>query len=172
MSCTIWINSLSPQASELFAQNLRFLLKDVNPWGKPLAFACIGSAKVTGDNLGPLIGTILSRCHCRNIYGTVSMPLNALTLPDQQSFFRQLEKDCCLIAIDASIGSAAQRGLITLTDQSLHPGSALCKNLPAIGHLHITGVFNILEDEQTRQLLPVLCRAISLGILDVCKNKR
>ena len=82
MNRTIWINSTLPDACDIFSRNLRYLLHHVNPHKMPLAFACIGSANVCGDNLGPLIGTILTRHSLPNVYGTMAEPLNALTLPD------------------------------------------------------------------------------------------
>ena len=57
MYSSIWINSAQPDAVDIFSRNLRYLLNRVNPQGKPLAFACIGSANVPGDSLGPLMGT-------------------------------------------------------------------------------------------------------------------
>ena len=170
MSCTIWMDSRTPDASDIFAQNLRYLLENVNPSGKPLAFACIGSAKVTGDNLGPLIGTILSRCPYPQVYGTMAAPLNAITLPRYFALLERINKHCCLIAIDASLGSKAQSGHITLTDACLHPGAGVSRNLPAIGRLHITGVFDSLDSPDARKLLPVLCRSIGLGLLGICQN--
>lgn len=167
MSHTIWINSRATGAAAIFAQKLRYLLKNVNPSNKPLAFACIGSANVMGDNLGPMIGTILSRSHYPHIYGTLDNPLNALTLPDRLPLLNELNRNCCLIAIDASLGNSRQSGHLTLTDTCLHPGSALCRDLPAIGQLHITGVFDSLDSPEARQLMPSLCRGIGLGLLEI-----
>lgn len=56
MYSSMWINSAQPDAADIFSRNLRYLLNRVNPRGKPLAFACIGSANVPGDSLGPLMG--------------------------------------------------------------------------------------------------------------------
>ena len=61
MYSSIWINSAQPDAADIFSRNLRYLLNRVNPQRKPLAFACIGSANIPGDSLGPLMGTILTR---------------------------------------------------------------------------------------------------------------
>lgn len=165
MSSTIWLDGRTAGVSAAFAQNLRYLLENVNIERKPLAFACIGSAKVMGDNLGPLIGTILSRYPCPRIYGTMQAPLNALTLPGYLPFLERIKKEHCLIAVDASLGHRPQTGCITMTDDCLYPGAGVSRNLPAIGHLHITGVFDSLDSPQARQLLPVLCRSIGLGLL-------
>ena len=103
MNRTIWINSTLPDACDIFSRNLRYLLHHVNPHKMPLAFACIGSANVCGDNLGPLIGTILTRHSLPNVYGTMAEPLNALTLPDYMPLLKAIEKSCCLVAVDAGV---------------------------------------------------------------------
>ena len=161
MKHTLWINSSLPDAADIFSRNLRYLLRRVNPRKKPLAFVCIGSANVPGDNLGPLIGTILSRHQLINVYGTMVAPLNALTLPGYLPLLKAIEKNCCLIAIDAAIGNSAQSGYITLCKGPLSPGSALHRKLPSVGHVHITGVFEQLDCSDSNQLLSVFCRLIT-----------
>lgn len=167
MSHTIWINSRTSDAPAVLAQNLRYLLENVNFFNKPLAFACIGSSRVMGDNLGPIIGTILSKKNYPYVYGTLDNPLNALTLSASLPQLNKLAENCCLIAIDASIGNCRQSGHLTLTDTCLHPGSALRRRLPAVGQIHITGVFNSLDSPSSRQLLPPLCKSIGHGLLDI-----
>lgn len=92
MYSSIWINSAQPDAADIFSRNLRYLLNRVNPRRKPLAFACIGSANVPGDSLGPLMGTILTRHGLPNVYGTMEWPLNALTLPHNMPLLKTVEK--------------------------------------------------------------------------------
>ncbi len=166
MDHTLWINSGLPDAVDIFDRNLRYLLCHVNPDHQPLAFACIGSANVPGDNLGPLIGTILTRQGRPNVYGTMEEPLNALTLPHYMPLLQYMEETCCLIAIDAAIGNKAQCGYLTLTKGTLSPGSALRRKLPPIGHLHITGVFEQLDTAACRRLLPLFCRQITAALIN------
>ncbi len=166
MKHTLWINSSLPDAADIFSRNLRYLLRRVNPRKKPLAFVCIGSANVPGDNLGPLIGTILSRHQLINVYGTMDAPLNALTLPDYLPLLKAIEKNCCLIAIDAAIGNSAQSGYITLCKGPLCPGSALDRSLPRLGTLHITGVFEHLDYTSSKELLPIFCRQITSALIN------
>ena len=51
------------------------------PW-KEIIILCIGSDRITGDSLGPLIGQQLSRHRWKNIhiYGTLDTPVHALNL--------------------------------------------------------------------------------------------
>ena len=165
MHSTLWIHSASPDAAYKIYQNLRYLLDDVNRDQRPLAFACVGSANVCGDHLGPLIGTILSRHGLPKVYGTMQAPLNALTLPHYLPLLNSLKRSYCLIAIDAAIGTPAQSGYITLSKGPLFPGSAHHKKLSPVGELHITGVFSQLEGNESRRIIPDYCRQISEAIL-------
>jgi putative sporulation protein YyaC len=169
MSCTIWIDSRTENASGILAQNMRHLIENVNIYRKPVAFVCIGSSLVNGDNLGPLIGTVLTRYYFHPVYGTMETPLNAQTLLTQLPLLKQLKNSYFIIAVDASIGAVSQKGYITLSDQPLFPGAGVAKHLPAVGDLHITGVFDSLDSSSSRQLLPPLCRQISLGLLRTIK---
>lgn len=162
---TIWINSARSDTVAVFNRNMRYLLARVNPHKKPLAFACIGSANVVGDNLGPLIGTVLTRHGLSNVYGTMEEPLNALTLPHYMPLLKYLEETCCLIAIDAAIGDNAQCGYLTLTEGALHPGSAFSKDLPTVGHVYITGIFEQLGNTASREFLSIFCRQISAALI-------
>jgi putative sporulation protein YyaC len=170
MSRTVWIDSRLENAADILAQNLRCFIDNVNISRKPLAFVCIGSAKITGDNLGPLVGTVLSRCFCSDVYGTMNMPFDAITLNNCPSVLDMLDNHYFTVAIDAAIGSAQQTGFITLSNSSLSPGAGVSRILPAVGHLHITGVFDSLDSLSARALLPAYCRHISLGLLKAKKT--
>ena len=49
-----------------------------------VVFLCIGSDRITGDSLGPLIGHKLSKEHLSrcSIYGTLDQPVHALNLAE------------------------------------------------------------------------------------------
>ena len=52
---------------------------------KPIVFVCIGSDRVTGDSLGPLIGYKLNKSPFASrfiIYGTLEYPVHALNLDE------------------------------------------------------------------------------------------
>ena len=80
---------------------------------------------------------------------------------------KTVEKKYCLIAIDAAIGNPAQSGHLTLTEGALFPGSALRRQLPPVGQLHITGVFDNLTHPSARTLLPAFCYPLTYAILSL-----
>ena len=108
---------------------------------------CIGTDRVTGDCLGPLVGqqlTSLRQKSCTttgyDVYGTLETPVHALNL---SSCIDQIYNDYSspyIIAIDASLGSANHVGYITLSTDPLYPGQGIHKKIPAIGSLSITGI--------------------------------
>ena len=74
------------EKKETASQELAYLLQKCmrmveKPW-KELVFLCIGSDRITGDSLGPLIGRQLL-CHRWQhsfIYGTLEEPVHALKM--------------------------------------------------------------------------------------------
>lgn len=113
--------------------------KNVTP-----VFLCIGSDRLTGDCLGPLVGHKLKEYFPQfaNLYGTLEFPVHALNLCP---FLKKIEKNYdrpFLIAIDASLGLHSHVGSVTLSQGGLFPGEGVKKNLPKVGNLSITGIVN------------------------------
>jgi putative sporulation protein YyaC len=108
---------------------------------KPLKFICIGTDRSTGDSLGPLVGTYLSKLGY-DVVGTVDEPLHASNLVDTL-YDNNCFKDYTTIAIDACLGKEKSIGYINIKEGSLQPGTGVNKELPAIGDYSIYGVVNI-----------------------------
>ena len=95
-----------------------------------VVFLCIGSDRITGDSLGPLIGHKLSKEHLSRciIYGTL---------------VHAKHPNCLLIAIDASLGSKRHQEFVTIRKGALAPGLGVKKKLPPVGDISITGIVNL-----------------------------
>lgn len=105
-------------------------------------FLCIGTDRMTGDCLGPLVGHKLKR-HCGSslpLFGTLEHPVHALNLEYTLSLIRHQYDDPFLIAIDAALGLPGHIGRIGLSHEALNPGEGLRKELPPVGDLSITGI--------------------------------
>ena len=76
------------------------------PW-KEIIILCIGSDRITGDSLGPLIGQQLSRHRWKNIhiYGTLDTPVHALNLESVLADIKKRHPSALILAVDASLGS-------------------------------------------------------------------
>lgn len=106
---------------------------------------CIGTDRSTGDSLGPLVGTLLTAKKPRHIkvYGTLHEPVHATNLTDYLIEITENHRNPFIIAVDACLGKSASIGHLISGVGPIQPGSALKKNLPAVGDIHITGVVNI-----------------------------
>lgn len=141
--------------------------------GTTLVVLCIGTDRVTGDSLGPLIGYKLSQkfLPLYTIYGTLDTPVHALNLAETVETIKKKHPDNCIIAIDASLGSRDHLGFVTLKNGSIQPGAGVRKTLTTVGDISITGIVNtcgILDHValQTTRLSTVMALAdcISLGL--------
>ena len=110
-----------------------------------VVFLCIGSDRITGDSLGPLIGHKLSKEHLSRciIYGTLDQPVHALNLAEVTAMVHTKHPNCLLIAIDASLGSKRHQEFVTIRKGALAPGLGVKKKLPPVGDISITGIVNL-----------------------------
>lgn len=139
-------NYQDPLAVEKLSQCLAEHLQELNPDGKqPIVVICIGTDRSTGDCLGPLVGTHLSRLPNLPffVYGTLDEPVHASNLSEKMACIKDLHPDPMIIAVDACLGQAENVGAITLAPGALRPGAGVNKNLPAVGDLHFTGIVNV-----------------------------
>ena len=106
---------------------------------------CIGTDRSTGDSLGPLTGTLLKENSLQHlsVYGSLHEPVHALNLHEYVDYIHHHYKNPYIIAVDASLGKRSSIGTIYSSNKALQPGSALKKNLPAIGHAHIVATVNL-----------------------------
>lgn len=172
-----YINGKCPGAQVKLAAKLQRLLPE-GPLDSPPVILCIGTDRVTGDSLGPLVGTFLQAygdCHRLHVYGTLESPIHALNLRQSCRRIKKEHPRSLILAVDASLGTKRHLGYITLGQGSLQPGAGVKKNLEAIGDLFITGIVNTAAPDpqmalQNTRLAPVtrLACCISQGILGAC----
>ncbi|TGE34021.1 spore protease YyaC [Desulfosporosinus sp. Sb-LF] len=112
---------------------------------RPAIILCIGTDRSTGDALGPLIGTHLSRLNLPHlhVYGTLDEPVHATNLGDNIQSIHDTFENPFIIAIDACLGRLDSIGCITLSDGPLKPGAGVHKQLPEVGEAHMTGIVNV-----------------------------
>jgi len=106
--------------------------------GKLPVVLCIGSDRVTGDCLGPIVGQMLvERGAPAFVYGTLTRPVTPLYLKNAGKNIKDAHSDKVL-AIDSSVGRTADIGKIRIAFGSIAPGSADGKKLPKVGDVSIT----------------------------------
>lgn len=169
-----YINERSRTASEELAQVLKYCILQTHREFCEVVFLCIGSDRITGDSLGPLIGHRLTAYRGLGfyVYGTLDDPVHALNLSDRLQMIRRRHPEGLVVAIDASLGSRRHQGYITVGCGPIRPGAGAGKNLPEVGDVFITGIVNISGSFeqlllQTTRLSTVfhMAEAITQGIL-------
>lgn len=171
-----YFNSKEAFAGYKFARTLSSFIEFYFHQSNEFVILCIGSDRVTGDSLGPLIGYKLSKYNTKklHLYGTLDCPVHAINLEETVSKIETAHPHAPIIAIDASLGSRKYLGFVTLGLGKLHPGTGVHKDLPAVGDIFITGIVNtsgLLEQMalQTTRLSTVmkLADCITQGIASV-----
>lgn len=111
---------------------------------QPLVFMCIGTDRATGDCLGPLVGYKLlnSSLNQFTVLGSLSSPIHALNLNTVIKEVYNVFENPFIVAIDACLGRKEHIGYVTLSSRGLTPGEGVCKSLPLVGDLSITGIVN------------------------------
>lgn len=169
-----YIDSKAEDACSRISTCLSFLLEGYTGLKSSPVFVCIGSDRVTGDSLGPMIGSELKKVLKKDIpvYGTLEMPIHALNLNDTLSAINEQHKKNIIIAIDASLGTRDHQGYITLGKGSLSPGAGVEKDLESVGDIFITGIIGVSSrfshlTLQTTRLSAVMAVAeqITAGVL-------
>ncbi|MCD8018336.1 MAG: spore protease YyaC [Clostridiales bacterium] len=106
-----------------------------------LIFLCIGTDKIIGDCLGPLVGAKLLDMDCPfPIYGTLQSPVHAANLSLITKKINDSYQHPYLIAVDAAVGSSKNIGYISLSRSPLSPGKGIERPLSPVGHLSVTGI--------------------------------
>ena len=115
------------------------------PRDRHIAIVCIGTDRSTGDALGPLVGSALSRSRSPlfQVYGTLENPVHALNLQDTLDEIGRAYPRSYIIGIDACLGQVSSIGCIQLGQGPVRPGAGVNKELPPVGEMHMTGIVNV-----------------------------
>ena len=124
-----YIREKKRTASNELAHVLKKCIGQIDrPW-KEIIILCIGSDRITGDSLGPLIGQQLSRHRWKNIhiYGTLDTPVHALNLEAVLADIKKRHPSALILAVDALAARRLSRLMCTIqmTDTGIVPGSGV-----------------------------------------------
>lgn len=109
-----------------------------------IVILCVGTDRVSGDSLGPLVGTfLLEECRYANVYGTLGSPVHAQNLKEIAALIESRHHGAFVIAVDACLGRVPNVEKIMLVKKPLKPGTGVNKDLPEVGHVNIQGIVNI-----------------------------
>lgn len=133
-----------PSVMNRLSQKLQDYLEALSP-ERRIVIVCVGTDRSTGDSLGPLVGTALSReVHPRfDLYGTLEDPVHAMNLSDTLLKIMRSSRQPFVIAIDACLGQVSSVGCIQIGSGPVKPGAGVNKELPPVGDIHMTGIVNV-----------------------------
>lgn len=141
----IYINVNENDRVHYFREELlNFLSNHLPLHNHELVIVCIGTDRATGDSLGPLVGYKLKELDYKDVtlYGTLDEPVHAKNLEQTLCHIIDYHPNALVIAIDACLGASQNVGCLSLGEGAIRPGAGVSKELPPVGHIHITGIVN------------------------------
>lgn len=148
-----------------------------------IVFLCVGTDRITGDCLGPIVGTKLtkflknSNLSYIDVYGNLEENLS------YQNIEKKLEKintNACIVVIDAALSKKENIGKIFVTSKKTILGKGLNKTKIELGDISIKVVvekdskipnhnFKILQNTSLNKVIN-LSEIVSDGIINVLQN--
>ncbi|HHU43360.1 MAG: spore protease YyaC [Bacillota bacterium] len=115
---------------------------------------CIGTDKVPGDSLGPVVGDLLIMKYNIDafVYGHSAKPVNGINYEDYIEHISLHHKNSLIIAIDACVGREEDIGRIKISTKGLVAGEALKKKNKTIGDVALLGVVAKAGKDNLEQL--------------------
>ena len=116
---------------------------------------CIGSASVTGDALGPLVGDLLRERYNvpAYVYGGLARPVNGVNYERYVAHVKRVHRTSPIIAVDACVGDERDVGMIKIVNGGITAGGALKKNFKKVGDIGILGVVAKRSEDNLSELL-------------------
>ena len=105
-----------------------------------IVFICIGSNKIVGDSIGPIVGNKLlkkNKLKNINVIGTTTEPVNYQNIDRLSQYIEERNKDSCIISIDSAMGGIKQIGQIYVNWGNLEIGKAINKKGICKSHINI-----------------------------------
>lgn len=120
---------------------------------KRVVFVCIGTPKIAGDSLGPLVGDMLRERGVKAyVYGTSRHPITALNLHGYRKMLDTYHRGDLIVAIDATMGALEDVGKLKISENGLRPAGAFRKNAGRLGDVGIMAIVGEREGDMLLQL--------------------
>ena len=145
VSMNLLYNEEENEQKDDFVQELNYYLQQErkNQNEMEIVFLCIGTDRMIGDCLGPLVGTGLQEkiqpYNISNItiYGTLKENLCYTNIKDTLKDIPKRHKNPCIIAIDAALSQEENIGKIFIKKEKMHLGKGLYKSKVEVGNISI-----------------------------------
>lgn len=132
----MFLSSFTPSPDAATAERM---LAALIPRGRDVVVLAIGSDRVTGDSLGPIVGHMLA-LRGAEVYGDLRSPVTALNVMEVYELIRKRHPSAFVIAVDSAVGADADVGKIKVLPRGLRPAAVSGKKFPRVGGASVIGV--------------------------------
>lgn len=119
-----------------------------------LIFLCVGSDKIIGDAIGPIVGTKLENEFMKrglakniNIYGKMGNTLNFKNATEVIENIKKCYKRPFIITIDAALSRESHIGRIVISEGIIELGNSLGRSIKLKSNINIKGVVGKYKEE-------------------------
>lgn len=182
-------NTINVQKEYLeFIKNLKrkISMYDLKSEFKQIIFLCVGTNKIIGDMIGPMVGEDLKNRINKNtkkeiiVFGNMENTLNLKNAKNIISNIKSKYVNPFIITIDTALGKEENLKKIYVTQGEIEIGKAVSKGIKYESHVNIKGVvgkysntkeknINTLKNVEPESIF-YLSSIISNGITEVIKN--
>lgn len=123
---------------------------------REVVVVCFGTTAISGDSLGPLVGTLLTQKYCvpAFVYGTSEAQINGKNMHDWMSFIRAAHSNALIVSVDASLGAKDKVGQVVMRDDGVCPSGVTGKT-ERFGDVGILGIVAQKHGDALMQLMTV-----------------
>jgi putative sporulation protein YyaC len=116
----------------------------------------IGTDKVIGDSVAPLLGTFLKNYSLNwSVYGTLDDPIHAVNLNEKLKIIHKTHPNAFIIGIDACLGNKKDIVPISLRESPVRPGKGVGKDLTEVGDISILARVEEADSETPLTQMPI-----------------
>lgn len=118
---------------------------------------CIGSDKIAGDSVGPIVGDILknrlnARCF---VYGATGKSVNGRNVQDFLKLIKCAHPESPVIAVDACLSKEAEKPFVAVVSGGVNPKRAITGIENPAGDVGILGAVEKPSDDPLKTLMAV-----------------
>lgn len=118
-----------------------------------IVVVCIGTSKVVGDSVGPIVGEMLCASDADIcVYGNMQKQINALNIKEYCQKLNKYHKDDIIIAVDSALGRTENIGKVRIVGGGIKPGGAFCDFHQRIGDIGIMAVVGQSDGDRMLEL--------------------
>lgn len=141
-------NSKKKELSLKMGLDLAYLIRNEK---EPIVIMCVGSDKVVGDSLAPIVGEYLTKKFKIKayVYGTLKNPITAQNVVSAYNFIKIRHAKSKIVIIDATLSDSENINFVRLENNGIIPAGYFKNGNKIMGDISILGIVgsNILTDK-------------------------